>query len=97
MQRVVGQLCEVIPHRSLALQWDVAVEMIAFEGGVRIYRYEATPLEHTAAVVARLSEGVPEPVRLGVHLCYVDPGRKHVIKPEDTGTLVRFANVILAR
>ena len=97
IQRVVGQLYEVIPHRSLALQWDIAVEVIAFDGGARIYRDAATLPEHTAAVVAPLSEGVPELVRLGVQLCYGDPGYKQVIEPEDMGTLVRFASVIAAR
>ena len=71
--------------------------MIAFDGGGHIYHDAATLPEHTAVVVARLSEGVPELFRLGVHLCYGDPGHKHIIEPEDKGTLIRFANVIVAR
>ena len=71
--------------------------MIAFDGGARIYCGAATLPDHTAAVVDRLSDEIPELVRLGVHLCYGDPGHKHVIEREHVGTLVRFANVIVAR
>ena len=33
-------------------------------------------------------------VEVGVHLCYGDPGHKHIVEPRDTGTCVAFANAI---
>jgi hypothetical protein len=40
---------------------------------------------------------VPNPVEVGIHLCYGDPGHKHVIEPKDAGTCVAFANSILQK
>jgi hypothetical protein len=42
--------------------------------------------------LCRLSNAVPEPVELGFHLCYGDPGHKHVIEPSDLSVYVRFSN-----
>jgi hypothetical protein len=35
-------------------------------------------------------------VELGLHLCYGDPGHKHVVEPKDTGLMVEFANQLAA-
>jgi hypothetical protein len=33
---------------------------------------------------------------MGLHLCYGNPGGKHVIEPADTGLMTEFANAIFA-
>ena len=35
-----------------------------------------------------------EDVQAGIHLCYGDPGHKHIIEPADLGTCVAYSNGI---
>jgi hypothetical protein len=44
----------------------------------------------------RLLRSTPSEVEAGIHLCYGDPGHKHVIEPKDAGTSVAFTQSILA-
>ena len=46
--------------------------------------------------ICRQIDYVPEGVEAGVHLCYGDPGHKHIVEPEDLSTCVSFANEIFA-
>jgi hypothetical protein len=39
---------------------------------------------------------VPVEVELGLHLCYGDPGHKHVVEPKDTNLMVDFTNKLVA-
>ena len=88
-----------IPHESLAIQWDAALEFAIIEAAG--YRQQSRawfedvwsyPVERLAELVAR----VPEDVEVGVHLCYGDAGEKHFVEPTDTANLVRFANELSA-
>jgi hypothetical protein len=47
------------------------------------------------ASIARASEHVPAEVELGLHLCYGDPGHKHVVEPKDTKLMVDFTNKLV--
>ena len=40
---------------------------------------------------------IPESVVAGVHLCYGDPGHKHIIEPTDLGICVELANALCQR
>ena len=48
------------------------------------------PMEPLVASIARASEHVPAEAELGLHLCYGDPGHKHVVEPKDTKLMVEF-------
>ncbi len=91
----VSQIIDAIPRDQLSIQWDIATEIIAhdIEGQIRLY-YEDI-FEGTLIRVARLCGAVPEPVELGIHLCYGDPGHKHVVEPKDLGTSVKFTNGLI--
>lgn len=84
-----------IPHDQLAIQWDVCHEVCAQDGAIPL-QY-ADVLENTLVRLARLGGALPEAARLGFHLCYGDPGHKHIVEPKDLATAVAFANGIAAR
>lgn len=88
----VAKIVAAIPAEELAIQWDIASEVIAADGGPQIY-YDDT-FDGTVARVSRLCEGIPENVELGIHLCYGDPGHKHVVEPPDLANSVRYANAL---
>jgi hypothetical protein len=92
----VAALCGHIPHRDLALQWDLCNEMIVWDG----QRTDAVPMPEVPkdallARMARLSAGVPDDVQLGVHLCYGDFAGRHFVEPKDAAEMVDFANALV--
>lgn len=91
----LSRMTEAIPHDQLAIQWDVCHEVLAQDGALKLHYDEV--LEHTLARLVRLGASVPEGAELGYHLCYGDPGHKHIQEPTDTATAVAFANGIAAR
>jgi len=84
-----------IPADELAMQWDIAHELVAFEGNFSLPY--ANIFDGTCERVAKLVDQIPEAVETGIHLCYGDPGHKHIIDPEDLGNCVKFANVLQAK
>ena len=96
MRGEVERLCQAIPAAALAIQWDVAYEVIAIDGGQPPVHY-ADALDGSIERLARHIDWVPEGVEVGVHLCYGDPGHKHVIEPESLATCVTVANGICAK
>jgi hypothetical protein len=98
-QHYFGELDRIlaaIPAADLAIQWDIAVEIIQSLLGNRPGLKEYAPMEFLAAALARASGRVPADVELGLHFCYGNPGGRHIIEPDDTGLMVKFANRILA-
>ncbi|MBI2149288.1 MAG: hypothetical protein HYU27_01620 [Acidobacteria bacterium] len=94
MLREVERILKAIPHRDLAIQWDVCVEMVAWDG-----RWPNSPsfpgMEQVfAANFAKLAAAVPNDVELGFHLCYGDLDAKHFVQPIDATKLVEMANLI---
>jgi hypothetical protein len=95
MLRELERVCKAIPHHDLAVQWDVCVEMLAWDG-----RWENAPsfpgMEQVfAANFARLGAAVPGGVELGFHLCYGDYDAKHFVEPIDATKMVEMANLIV--
>ncbi len=95
MVREVERIAKAIPHRDLAIQWDVCVEMIQWDG-----RFPGLPpfpgMEAVfAGQFARLGAAVPQDVELGFHLCYGDMDAKHFVDPIDTTKIVELANLIM--
>src|SRR5262249_7955424 len=93
MLREVERICAAIPHRDLAIQWDVCIEMIQWDG--RVPTMPSFPgMEHVFADnFRRLAAGVPAGVELGFHLCYGDLDGKHFVDPVDATKMVELANL----
>jgi hypothetical protein len=94
MLREVERICTAIPHRDLAIQWDVCIEMIQWDG--RVPTMPSFPgMEHVFVEnFRRLAAAVPVDVELGFHLCYGDLDAKHFIEPIDATKMVELANLI---
>jgi len=93
MLREVKKICAEIPHKDLAIQWDVCIEMVMFDG--RFYPGGwPDPGKGTAERLARISKPIPRGVELGIHLCYGDLDGAHFIQPQDLGKAVDLANII---
>ncbi|KAH9909709.1 hypothetical protein F4778DRAFT_10296 [Xylariomycetidae sp. FL2044] len=95
-----------IPHHDLVIQWDLCFEMTALEYDRGHFPdlfhrpYLSTPpsvLEGLVNRVVKLSERVPQDVKMAFHLCYGDLYHKHFVEPRDTSLLVELANALLAR
>jgi hypothetical protein len=93
MFREIATICAAIPHADLAIQWDVCIEMVIFDG--RALPMPWHDAEHRARF-RRLTAAVPADVHLGVHLCYGDYGGRHMIEPQDATKLTELANLVTA-
>ena len=88
----VDAICARIPHADLALQWDVALEVIDVLENRKPVIAARLGVEGIAAALARACNRVPADVEVGVHLCYGNPGGKHLVEPADLGKLVDLSN-----
>ena len=95
MIREVQRIAAAIPHRDLALQWDVCIEMIQWDGRTPYMPAPPTMEQTFRGAFARLTAPVPADVELGFHLCYGDMDAKHFVEPIDLGKAVELANVII--
>ncbi len=90
----LDRLLSQVPHRDVAVQWDVAVEFGVLEesfapGGAHAF----API---AAALARCVDQVPADVPAGLHLCYGDYGHQHFTQPESLSLQVRVLNAVTA-
>jgi hypothetical protein len=93
----VDDILARIPHQDFALQWDIAVEIIAAIEGHTPGLIEAFPMDRLAGLVAAAANRIPSGVELGLHFCYGNPGGKHIIEPRDLSNVVAFSNLITAK
>jgi hypothetical protein len=98
----LAQIADAIPHDSLAIQWDTAVEFGFIEHAGYGNRAEGAYIpwfdDVWAGVIERAVEqaaAVPADVEVGFHLCYGDVAEKHFVEPADTGNLARFARLLV--
>ena len=101
MLRELDEILAAIPHADLAIQWDVAseigiIERAAGYGKVMEAWWPGDPFGGLVSRLAALIDAVPADVEAGVHLCYGDAAERHFIEPADAGTLVRYANAVVA-
>jgi hypothetical protein len=94
MLREVERICLAIPHRDLAIQWDVCIEMIQWDGRVATMPPFPFMEQVFAENFRRLGAAVPTDVELGFHLCYGDLDGKHFVEPVDATKMVELANLI---
>ena len=90
----IDEIAAAIPHKDLAIQWDIAAEICFVLENPEMVKL--LPMEPMVASIARASAHVPADAELGLHLCYGDPGHKHVIEPKDTKLMVDLTNAIVA-
>lgn len=81
-----------IPHDRLSIQWDVCMEVLGVEGGPPLHYDDG--IAGGVARTGRLCAAIAPGVELGIHLCYGDPGHKHIVEPPDLSVSVAFANGI---
>src|SRR5262245_47087854 len=93
MLREVDRLCATIPQHDLAIQWDICIEMLNWDGRFPMIPSFPGMAEVFAGQFARLSAAVPPEVEMGIHLCYGDFEAKHFVEPLDTSKLVELANL----
>jgi hypothetical protein len=94
MLREVARICKAIPHHDLAIQWDVCIEMLAWDGRWQNARTFPGMEQVFAGNFARLGAAVPPAVELGFHLCYGDLDARHFVEPVDATKMVELANLI---
>jgi hypothetical protein len=83
---------QAIPPGELAVQWDVCLELVGYDGGYELHLQNI--LMDSIERIARQIAMVPAGAEAGIHLCYGDPGHKHIVEPKDAGSMVTFANAI---
>ena len=86
MLEELDEITRTIPHSDLAIQIDIATEMHTFLEVPELQK--DYPIDELVEAFARLGNQVPADVQLGIHLCYGDPGHKHVREPTDTARMV---------
>ena len=96
MIREAQAICAAIPHSDLAIQWDVCLEMVAWDGQPSIVPPIPNKEQVLIPPLAKLCDAIPRDVEVGIHLCYGDFDAKHFIEPVDAGKMVGFANAIAA-
>lgn len=86
----VDEIAAAIPHQDLAVQWDVAVEI---DGILEVPAVAKDwSKDELIDAIMRACHRVPTGAELGIHLCYGDPGHKHLVEPTDMGLMVELAN-----
>jgi hypothetical protein len=95
MQREVSEITKTIPHADVSIQWDVAHEVIAADGGMRLHFSDL--FDGTIERLIRLCDAIPPDVEIGVHLCYGDLGHRHLVQPKSAMTCTKFSNAICAK
>jgi hypothetical protein len=97
MLREVERICEAIPHSDLAIQWDVCIEMLQWDGSHPFWGFPEGETKQTIIDrIVRLSDPVSADVELGYHLCYGDMDAEHFFQPVDAGAMVDISNAISA-
>ena len=91
----VDEIVATIPQEDLAIQWDVAVEI---DGILEVPAVAKNwSKDELIDAIIRACNRVPAAVELGIHLCYGDPGHKHLVEPTDMGLMVELANRFTAK
>jgi len=92
--RELRRLTAAIPPRDLAVQWDVAYEVLDLEG---VLAWTAPGAwERFAGPVGRLTRLIPPEILVGYHLCYGTFPEWPMYEARDMALLVRLANYAVA-
>jgi hypothetical protein len=91
----IAAIAEAVPAEELALQWDIAVEIISVLENPR--KVSGITADALAESIGRLSDQIPAAIELGLHICYGDRDHRHMIEPKDLGVAVAFANQLFGQ
>lgn len=83
-----------IPHHDLAIQFDMAREVIEVNGGIPDVPVEGT-IEANVPQIRSLAPEIPQAVALGYHFCFGTIGGWPRFAPKDLRQTVKFANAVL--
>jgi len=93
----VDEICRVVPAQDLAIQWDICHEIVFVIEQPDSDLARNLRVDDLISTIVRLTDSVPNAAEVGWHLCYGDPGHKHVVEPKDTGVMVDLANRLFAK
>jgi hypothetical protein len=93
----VARICRAIPHEDLAIQWDVCIEMLIWDGSSEGWRwpYGGDGKSEILERLKLLATAIPDDVELGFHLCYGDLDAKHFFEPKGVGAMVDLSNSLM--
>ncbi|MSQ70674.1 MAG: hypothetical protein EXR27_05195 [Betaproteobacteria bacterium] len=100
LKREIDRIALAIPHRELAIQFDVASAVFARLERAQVSDYGRTKEETQETfsnILVDLGNRVPPDIELLYHLCYGDNNHKHVVEPSDMGDMVEFSNRVSQR
>ena len=92
LKNEIEQIISEIPASDLAIQWDCAHDMQAYDHARPVY-FESRHTGITERLV-RIGDWIPENVELGYHFCYGSLGGKHFVEPKSIDPMVELANNI---
>jgi hypothetical protein len=93
--REIEELLTFMPPHELRLQWDVCWEVLNLEG-VTPWVPDSDHWTRYVEMVEELSQGIPDGVAVGYHLCYGNWEARHMVEPADLALCVRMANAAAA-
>jgi methionine synthase II (cobalamin-independent) len=96
LQKELEEICRAIPHKELAIQWDVCSE-VSYLAGWTDFPYFDPSKSAIFDKLVKLGNHVLDDVQVGYHFCYGDPGHKHFIEPTDLSLSVEFTNAVAQR
>src|SRR4029077_2821129 len=91
LAREIDKLAAAIPHRDLAIQFDVASAVFARlqRGDTGVYGDSKPAMQELfATILAVRANHVPADIELLFHFCYGDSNHRHVVEPVDVGGMV---------
>ena len=94
LYRELDEIAAAIPHNKLAIQWDCAQDMQAYDGARQTYFEDSR--DGLVERWLRIAAHVPGEIEMGYHLCYGSLGGKHFVEPKDMASMVEGANRICA-
>ena len=83
----IEEIAAALPHDRIAIQWDCAHDMQAYDGARECWFEPANP--GIVERLVRIGNAVPADIEMGYHLCYGSFGGKHFVEPKDMGAMVR--------
>lgn len=91
----IREIVQAIPHRELAIQIDICLEIGVWEG--LWSSWHSNPKVALIDEIVDLVTALPKSIELGYHLCYGDFRHQHFTQPRDTGIVTEIANRLIEK
>jgi hypothetical protein len=91
--RQIDAIVAAIPAEELAIQWDCAHEIQAYDGEARKPWFDDTRRGIEERLI-RVGDYVPDAAELGYYFCYGSFRGRYFFEPKDIGAMVRLANAL---